>query len=420
MNERLLQYIWQFQYFNQQELTTTQHEKLTIVHPGQWNHNQGPDFSMAQIILGKTKWAGNIEIHLRSSDWKKHGHAADNRYSKIILHVVWQDDAPIADEHGTPIATLELHARISNLMLEQYAAWMRTKEVIACKNNWQKAPDMVWQNWKVRMLTERLQHKAEHIDKLLQQHNHHWEQVCWIMLCRYFGGSVNAESFEQIAQSLPIELLARHRQSIHQLEALLLGQAGLLHRSFTDAYPQMLFKEYQFLQKKYALRVINKPPVFLRLRPQGFPTVRLAQLADLIFKSHHLFSVVVEEEKAPFRVLECQANDYWHYHFKPDEASSFSVKQLGRQMQSVVIINALSPLLFAFGKKMNRESLCEKAIDWLEDIAAEKNHVINRWDMLGMGMKNAAETQAMIQLTNNYCQPKRCLECAIGHAILKQ
>lgn len=420
MNERLLQYIWQFQYFNRDNLATTEGDPLQILHPGQWNHHQGPDFLLAQIKIGTTIWAGSVEIHVAASQWHQHGHSNDPNFGKLILHVVWQNDQQILDEKGNPIPTLELQHRVSRMMLDQYEKWMHSQELIACQGQWPSVKEIIWHSWRQRLLVERLQQKTTHIDTRLEKHQQHWEEVSWQMICRYFGGSVNAESFEQIAQSLPITLLARHKQQMHQLEALLLGQAGLLHKNFVDDYPIMLYKEYQYLQKKYSLRVINKPPAFLRLRPANFPTIRLTQLANLLFEQEHLFAQCLESHELPYALLQCRANDYWLYHFKPDEISPYSEKALGKQMQDIIIINAIAPLVFAYGKIMNDDAFCQKAIRWLETMSAEKNSYLNRWTSRGMKINNAAESQAMLELTKHYCEPRRCLACAVGNAILKQ
>jgi hypothetical protein len=242
------------------------------------------------------------------------------------------------------------------------------------------------------------------------------------MLCRYFGGSINSVSFEQVAVSLPIQILSKHKNQIHQLEALLLGQAGLLHKNFKEDYPKLLYREYQFLQKKYELRVINLPPSFLRMRPVNFPTIRLAQLAMLVFRSHHLFSQIKEAKTVnDLRPLfDITANDYWHYHYRFDEESAYLEKHTGAQITDTIIINAVVPVLFAFAKHTGENGLKEKAIGWLEQIKAEENRQVKMFRALSVSCNHAFDSQALLQLKKEYCDAKRCLECAVGNAVLKR
>lgn len=422
MTEKLLQFIWQFQYFNKQSLTTTTGEQLQVAYAGTLNKNQGPDFEQARIVINNTAWAGTVELHIRASDWLKHGHHQDERYNKVILHVVWHNDMPVTDANGHAFPTLEIQTRVSNLLLDHYDRWMQADQQIPCGSSITTVPEITWQTWKSRLLVERLMAKNKVIQQHLEQTNHHWEEVFWRMLCRYFGGSTNGVSFEQIAVSLPIQILAKHKNQIHQLEALLLGQAGLLHKGFEEEYPKMLYREYQFLQKKYKLRVINLPPSFLRMRPGSFPTVRLAQLAMLVQNSQHLFSKIKEAvsiaEIRPLLVV--TANDYWNYHYRFDEEAELLPKKLGSQMFDTLIINTVVPVLFSYGSYANDSAVKEKALTWLEQLRAEKNSLVTPFTTLGVSSNNAFDSQALLQLKKEYCDAKRCLECAVGNAILKR
>lgn len=422
MTEKLLQFIWQFQYFSHDSLETTAGEKLSIIHAGQLNTNQGPDFEQARIKLNDTTWAGMVELHIRASDWIKHKHQDDDRYDKVILHVVWHNDASVTDSLGNPYPTLELQTRVSKLLLENFERWMQADQQIPCGKSIEKVPGITWQTWKHRLLVERLEDKYKMILQHLEQTNNHWEDVFWRMLCRYFGGNINKVSFEQLAVSLSVQVLSKHKNQVHQLEALLLGQAGLLHKDFEEQYPRMLYNEYQFLQKKYGLRVIGLPPSFLRMRPVNFPTIRLAQLAMLIHTSHHLFSGIKEAASVNEirQLLDVVANDYWHYHYRFDEETSFLPKRLGGQMLDTLIINAVIPVLFAHGMYINNQSLKEKALDWMEKIRAEKNSLISPFTLLAIKANNAFDSQALLQLKKEYCDARRCLECAVGNAILKR
>ena len=418
MTEQLLQFIWQFQYFNTGDLKTTAGEPLLILQPGIHNTNQGPDFLNAKISCGETVLAGSIEVHINSSEWQDHGHSADKNYDNVVLHVVWKNNK----ETGMHFPTLELYNRVSNLLLEKYANLLQAKSFIPCEEQIRTVEELTIALWKERMLIERLQEKAAYAEMLLQKNNHHWEEVFWQLLAKNFGIKINSDAFEAVAASVPLNILAKHKNQIHQTEALLMGQAGLLDKNFTDEYPIMLQKEYMFLKKKYSLPGIHFPVHFLRMRPANFPTLRLSQLAALIQQSNHLFSFIkdaenLKETEAKFNVT---ANDYWHHHYVFDEESGFKKKLLGRQMVQNIILNTVIPVLYAYGWYNNIEAYKTKALRWAEQLAPEKNNITLGFEKLGVANKSAYESQALIQLKNKYCNKVRCLECAIGNKILKR
>lgn len=417
MTERLLQYIWQFQYFNKTDLLTKNGEVVQIIFPGQHNTNQGPDFSDAKIKIGNTIWAGTVELHLKTSDWQKHKHQLDKNYNNVILHVVWENDAM-----NSEIPIVELKGRVSKILLKRYEELMNNGSFIPCENSIQTIKEIAWRSWKDRLLAERLQRKTGMVELLLRQNNYHWEETFWWLLARNFGMKVNADAFEAVARSIPITILAKQKQQIHQIEALLLGQAGLLEGSLTDNYAVMLQKEYRYQQSKHKLNSITIPVHFLRMRPGNFPTIRLAQLAMLVHQSAHLFSKIkeagsVKEIKNWFDVT---ANDYWHYHYRFDESSSFKKKKLGETMIDNIIINTLAPVLFAYGSYHNEQQYKDKALLWLEGTAPEANSITKGFTGLGIENKNAFDSQVLIEMKNEYCNKKRCLECGVGNALLKQ
>jgi hypothetical protein len=416
MNEKLFQYIWQFRHFNLSELTTVENEPLQIIHPGTLNTNQGPDFLNAKIKIGNTIWAGSIELHLRSSDWKNHKHSGDKNYNNVILHVVWQDNVDLQ----LPFPTLELQSKISKLLLAKYDELMNTNAFIACQNNIHKIEPFIWNAWKDRLLAERLEDKAQRIFEYIQINHNHWEETFWWLLARNFGIKVNSDAFEKIAQSLPINILAKHKNQIHQTEALLFGQAGLLETDFKEAYPSMLQKEYWFCKSKYQLTPIQIPLHFLRMRPSNFPTVRLAQLAMLIHNSSHLFGQIRDSNslKDVKALLNVTANDHWHYHYTLDEASAFKEKNIGTQMINNILINTIVPVLFAYGQYHKEQQYKDKALQWMEEISAEKNEITKGFVSLNVENNNALDSQALIQLKNSYCNQKRCLECAVGNKLM--
>ncbi len=417
MTEQLLQYIWQFQYFNLNDLTTTEGERVIIINRGTHNKNQGPDFLKASIKIADTTWVGNVELHTNASQWVDHRHSGDKNYKNIILHVVWKNDKKL----DLPFPVLELQSRVSKLLLGRYNELMKAGTFIPCEKNIQQAGQLTWMAWKERLLVERLQEKSAIVLQYLAESTNHWEEIFWWLLARNFGMKVNSEAFEKIARSIPVNILAKHKNQVQQLEALLLGQAGMLQGNFADTYVIMLQKEYAFLQKKYQLTPINIPVHQLRMRPSNFPAVRLAQLAMLVHNSSHLFSKIIalENVKELRYLLDITANDFWHYHYVPGEASEYNEKRVGAQMVENIMINTIAPVLFAYAQHTRENQYKDKALQWLEQIAAEKNSITKGYTALGVKVKTAQDSQALIQLKNNYCNQKRCLECAVGNKILK-
>lgn len=417
MNEKLLQYIWQFQYFNLNQLQTTDGEAVLIIHPGISNSNQGPDFKDAKIKIADTTWAGHVELHILSSDWQAHKHSVDDNYKNVILHVVWQDNIDLQ----LPFPVLEMHDKVPKVLLSRFDALMQATDFIPCQHSLKLVTPIIWDSWKQRMLVERLQDKSTLVQAYLQFNNNNWEETFWWLLAKNFGLKVNSACFEKIARSLPVNLLAKHKNQIQQIEALLFGQASLLTGEFTDDYMIMLKKEYHFLQKKYHLQPVKDALFFLRMRPSNFPTVRLAQLAMLVHKSSHLFSKIKEAEsiKIVKKLLDVTANDYWHYHYLPNEQSTYKEKNMGTQMIDNILINTVIPTLFTYGYLLNETVYKDRALQWMEQVAAEKNSITRGFEAIGVANKNAFDSQALLQLKNNYCNKKRCLECAVGNKILR-
>jgi hypothetical protein len=297
---------------------------------------------------------------------------------------------------------------------------MNAPHFIPCANTISHTRELTWLNWKERLVAERLTRKAELVLEGLEQTGRHWEETFWRLLARNFGIKVNADAFEELARSLPVNLLAKQRASIHQLEALLLGQANLLQDA-ADAYTKLLQREYFFLKQKYQLVPVNTPMHFLRMRPGNFPTVRLAQLAMLVYTTTHLFSALLEEpdlEKAK-ALLQVTANDYWHYHYRPGQSSPYKPKKVGPDMAENIIINTVVPVLFAYGTYHHLEAYKEKAVHWLQETAAESNTIIKGFETLSVHSKSAFDSQALLELKHGYCDVKRCLDCAVGNALLK-
>ncbi len=422
MQEDLLQFIWKFQYFNSSELSTLSGETLQIIHPGTHNNNQGPDFTDAKIKVGEALWAGNIELHINSSGWNLHNHSADRNFNNIILHVVWNNDSEIKDFNGNDLPALELKNRVSKLLLEKYRELMQLPHFIPCEKQVRSVNELIIISWKQRLIAERLISKSRKVLSILNETNFHWEETFWRLIASNFGLKVNSDFFKRVAETLPVSVLAKHKSNLLQIEALLFGQAGLLNAEFDEKYPLMLQKEFSFYRKKYKLKSLDGELFFLRMRPANFPTIRLAQLSMLIHESEHLFSKIKDASslKEVKQMLDVMANDYWHYHYIFDQQSDYKEKALGTQMISNIVINTIVPVLFTYGLHYKEEKYKEKAIKWLDELSAEKNLITKGFQNLNFSNKTALDSQAFIQLKNEYCNKKLCLHCAIGNALLKR
>ena len=418
MTEKLLQFIWQYQYFNKTSLQVSSGEIILIKRVGELNNNQGPDFSNAHIIINDIELFGSIEVHINSSDWKKHAHSNDNNYKNVILHVVWLDDG--FELNNVPL--LELQSLVPKVLLNHYNLLMQNTEVIACTNFLEKINDLTWISWKERLAVERLIEKSGIIIQTLNNNKGNWEETLWHLLAYNFGLKVNSLFFKQVADTIPIHILAKNKSNVLVLESLLLGQANLLNDEFEFTYPNQLKKEYQYQSKKYNLKPIAGTALFLRMRPSNFPTIRLVQLAQLVSKSNHLFSIIKEANTISEikKLLKVSASDYWNHHYTlKDDISEEKAKTIGDKMTDLILINTVVPIVFAYGYFNNEEKYKKKAIDWIQEIKSEENIIISDWKLRNIITKSAFDSQALIQLNNNYCKQKRCLDCAIGNKILR-
>lgn len=424
MSENLLQFIWQFRlYDSSKPLLTNEGLEAIVIHPGTLNKHAGPDFLEAKVKIGNTLWVGNVEIHLKSSDWKKHQHEKNENYSNLILHVVYEHDEEVETHNNSQFPTIEIKRHIDNKWLYKYESLMNEKQFIPCEKYIEEVREITIHQQLDRMLTARIEEKTIYIQALLAQHNHNWHEVFYIVLARSFGLQINQDAFEQLAKSIPISLFAKHKNNIFQLEALLYGQAGFLFDYFDELYPIQLQKEYQYLQKLYNLQSIEKYHwKFLRLRPANFPTIRIAQFAQLLFQSTHLFSKITEAKsiKEMQQLFQVEVSDFWQSHYTFLESSLEKTKTIGNSFIQLIIINAVLPAIFVYGKLQGKEAYCIKAIEFLKQLKTEKNTIIDQWNLLGVKSENAADSQALLQLKKYYCDKKRCLECSIGFAIMKK
>lgn len=421
MKESVLHFVWQYKLFPAEGLRSAGGELIKVIDTGFPNRNAGPDFFNAKIQIGDTVWAGNVEIHTASSEWCKHNHHKDKAYDSVVLHVVADVDAEVSRADGQLIPQLLLP--VPEAFLACYNELMEQKKWIACADKIASVAPVYIQSWKNALLTERLGQRTGAIKALLEDSNSHWEEAFYIILARSFGFSVNSDPFEQLARSLPLAVLAKHRDNLLQLEALLYGQAGLLPEKSIDEYTAGLIKEYKFLSLKYGLKkVVNASQwKLLRLRPSNFPYIRIAQFADLIHSSSKLFSKILETESiAEMRdFFNCKASAYWDVHYSfSGEPGRKRVKAIGRQAVDTILINTVIPFVFSYGFARDNEDLQDRALHLLEGIEAEHNHIIEGWNALGLGCKSAYDSQALLQLKKHYCDKKDCLRCRIGHKVL--
>ena len=376
--------------------------------------------------MGGVEWAGNIEIHRRTSDWNAHHHSDDKAYNNVILHVVYEHDADISLQNGTHPATLELRRFLHPALVANYDALMTpvTDDIVPCVKRLPSVPSFVVNSYLERLTVERIEAKADVVRRLLDESRGGWEQTCYWLLSHYFGGKVNALPFEFLAKATSLNFLSRWKDNPRRIEALLMGQAGLLEGDFEDEYPRQLQSDYEALRSGAVLHPVDSHLWrFFRIRPSAFPTIRISQLANLVASSPSLFSslLAMTDVTDIQRLLNCHASPYWdcHYHFDRPSARS-SVKRLGRMQTDLLIINACVPLLFVYGETMGSQQYKDRAVSLLQQLGAENNRIVRQWQEAGLVPDNAAQSQALIHLKSNYCDSRRCLDCRIGHNIIKQ
>ena len=422
MKEEFLHYIWQFQLLNSIELTTTAGDAIQVIKTGENNTNAGPDFFSGRLKIGKTIWAGNIEIHINSSDWSKYKHQNDSAYDNVILHVVFNHDREAFTSKNRKIQVLELANLVDASLFEKYQSLVGEKRKIPCQHFLPSIDRFTLRNWQDRLVVERLERKSDQIVNSLCETGNDWEETFFRLLAKNFGFKVNALPFELMAKSLPYKFLKKHNDNLFQLEALLLGQAGYLEAELVDDYSIGLQKEYYFLKRKFNLKPIeNHLWKMLRLRPSNFPTIRLVQFAKLIHGSAYLFSNCVESSSLieVRKLLDVHLSGYWENHFQLDKPSFIRSKKMGELSVNILIINTIVPFIFQFGKRKNKPERIEKAVEFLHEIKAEKNSIISNWERNGIKVESSFVSQAMIQLKNEYCDKIRCLDCALGNKILR-
>ena len=421
MKEDFLHHVWQHKKFAVTQLQTTTGESIQILHSGQYLQLAGPDFFNAQIIIGNQKWAGNIEIHLKSSDWYLHNHEKDANYDSVILHVVWEHDTPIFRRDNLEIPTLELRNYVALTDVHKYQSLITQKSWIYCKNDIQKVDDFIFKNWQERLYFERLERKSSEIARLLKESNNDWEAVLFCLLAKNFGLNTNGALFLNIAKSIPFSVIRKESFAIENLEALFFGQANMLQTNFQDSYPNKLQHDYNYLCHKYtiSLRVFDKVE-FFKHRPDNFPTIRLAQLAALYHKEHNLFSKIVNVSSITeiYTLFQIEVNDYWETHYNFDKKSVAKKKKMSHSFIDLIVMNTLIPVRFAYEQSLHKES-SQEIIELTTALQPEKNIIIDKFAAIGILAENAFQSQSLLQLKKEYCDAKKCLQCAIGTFLLK-
>ncbi|WP_456440330.1 DUF2851 family protein [Psychroserpens sp.] len=423
MRENFLHYIWKHKKFDVLHLKTTQHESIVLVSVGRHNYNSGPDFFNAQLKIEEQLWAGNVEIHIKSSDWFAHHHEQDKAYDNVILHVVYEHDTDIFRKDNSTIPTLELKDYIHKDVLQKYQKLFSNKSKwINCENDFAQTEDFILNNWLERLYFERLERKSKTIEDLLKTSKNNWEDILFKMLTKNFGLKVNGDAFFSLAKATDFSVVRKSQSNLLSLEALLFGQASLLEEDIEDSYYQQVKNEYSFLKQKHQLSNENVLPLqFFRLRPSNFPTIRLSQLASLYHNQHNLFSKLLVSETLEdfYKLFGVSTSEYWKTHYTFANTSKTSEKRLTKSFVDLLLINTIIPIKFSYAKRKGK-AINEQLIEIVRAMNSEKNSIIEGFNNLKRVSKSALESQALVQMKTEYCNKHQCLKCAIGNSLLNK
>ncbi len=425
MQEDFLYYIWKFQYFDKKDLTTCQGEPLNIFHPGVRNEHAGPDFLNSKIIIGEVTWHGHVEMHVNASDWYAHQHQTDKAYANVVLHVVWNNDQTIKQQDGTDMPMLAVSGRVPPELHQQYQKLVHTQAPIPCASQLPQVAELIKASMLDKALFQRLTHKNRLVYQLLKDNKGDWEETAYQLLAYNFGFKVNASPFLNLALNLPLKAVTKHADNLLQVEALLLGQAGLLsiETKQHDAYLEELKKEYSYLVHKYQLKsdaIHESHWKFFRLRPANFPTMRIAQFAQLLHRHPHIFDLLTNTPtKTLYEKLAVMQSAYWQTHYRFSQQSNTNLPGLGKASIENILINTVVPLLVAYGKAKDEQDYVDRAVAILQHLPAERNKITRYWEDTGIKVKSAFDSQALIELFNNFCTKKRCLSCNIGVTLVQ-
>ena len=420
--EQLLHYTWKHKIFPLRELRTTDGRLLEVLNPGIINTDSGPDFTGAKIKLDGTEWVGNVELHVKTSDWFRHHHDTDAAYEHIILHVASEVDQPLFYPNGQEVPQLQLE--VPAYVKENYDTLSRNDCRPRCREVVGTLSTFLVHNWMTSLTLERFEERARQIMLRCDSLNMDWEYTLFVTLARNFGFGINGDAFEQWARAVPMSAVGKHRDDLFQIEAIFFGQAGLLEGECSDDYSQRLQREYRYLRQKFTLTPIDLSMwKFLRLRPQNFPHIRIAQLAMLYYEQRLNLSMLLKAETLPAvnALLLTHVSEYWRTHYTFDgHVSKPAEKRLSEASLQLVIINTVAPILFAYGKYKSNAAFCDRAFSLWEQLKAENNAIIRDWAAAGVSCETAADSQALIQLHRKYCQRRDCLRCQFGYEYLRR
>lgn len=420
MHEELLHFTYKYKLYKDAVFYNI--ESAMLVDTGKQNFDAGPDFFEAKLQTDQALWVGNIEIHIKSSDWNLHKHHLDKAYNNVILHVVLNHDSDVYTESGRLLPVLQIN--LPDNITRKYEEFLNNKNKIACANYIGVVDSFKIRMWLNSVLIERLNKKTKHIKMLLKSNTNDWETVFYYSLAGSFGFKVNADAFERLVQSVPLSIIAKHNNNALQIEALFMGQAGFLSDDIeNDTYYDKLKREYTFLKHKFDLQPMEKHEwKFLRLRPSNFPTIRISQFVSLMCKYNSLFSTILETNNINDlkKIFEIQASEYWNTHYTFGKKSNKKTKTFGEQSINSILINSVIINLFTYGQYIDNEDIKYRALDFLEALMPEKNNIITQWTKLGVKAKSSFETQALLEQKKSYCDANKCLKCGIGIEILRQ
>lgn len=416
MKEEFLYYLWENRLLDK-SLTTTCGEEVTILSVGVRNSDAGPDFLDAKIKISNTLWVGHVEMHVNTSDWFKHGHQNDKAYDNVVLHVVYHNDNERLD-----IPTIEVVGHFDDSIYNRYTYFMRSRHWVACEKQISGIQPFTWLSWLERVIVERLEEEVAEVRQRLIANNYDWEETLYQRVMRYLGLKVNNDAFEWLSRLLPLKILRKHLDNPTLIEAMFFGCAGFLEKEFIDPYPLLLQREYKVMKSKFNL--ISMPEnywKFLRLRPPNFPTIRIAQMSAIVISYDNLLSKIlsINDIGEFYSFFNIETNDYWATHFLFEKASKYQKKTLGSTSIDIIIINAIVPVLFCYGIMHDDQKLKDKSINFLGELKPENNLVVRSFIKMGLSVRDAQQSQATMHLYERYCRRRRCLECRVFTAIIK-
>ena len=424
MREEFLHFIWQYQRFNSSQLFTVSGEEVKCLYPGTLNNNGGPDFSNAKIQIGDTVWAGNLEIHINSSDWYKHNHQSDRAYDNVILHVVYEHDRDTIQESNVQIPVLELKGRIPLYIKKRYSSITENIKPIPCSSIWREPPPSIQTAWLHRMAIERFQTKTEELNVFYEEQKGDWESTFYLTLAKAFGARSNQLPFLQLAQAFPLQkvkkVLSNHE---NQLGSCVFGVSGLLKIEEPDAFTLQLLDDFDFLEQKFQLNSMERSSWnYGRIRPYSFPDLKLAQWTSFL-ENHadHLYMLALNfNTEQLLRAFQSETGEYWKNHFRLAVETKKHKSSSSQDFAEKVIINAIVPLRIFYASKTGDENLLESALDLMEDLKPEVNKVVSRWRNLPLKIETGLHSQAVLHLEKEYCFNKQCLKCNFGNYLLNE